>query len=54
MKFVNIETKTLNAKLFYNKLTNKYILWFLDANYFNVHKGRNNKTLKQAYIEDLF
>ena len=32
MKFVNIETKTLIAKFFYNKLTNK------DANYFGIHK----------------
>ena len=54
MNFVNIEAKTLNAKIFYNKLTNKKLLWFINANYFNIHKWRNNKIIKQIYIEDLF
>ena len=53
MKFVNIETKTVNAKFFYNKLTNKNLLWFINANYFSIHKWRNNKILKQIYIENL-
>ena len=54
MKFVNIETKTLNAKFFYNKLTNKNLLWFIDANFFNIHKCMNNEILKQIYTEYLF
>ena len=54
VKFVNIETKILNGKYFYNKLTNKKRLWFINANYFYIHKWRNNKIIKQIYIEDFF
>ena len=45
IKFVNIEIKTLNARFLSNKLTNKNLLWLKNANYFNILKLKNNKTI---------
>ena len=50
-----IKTKTLNSKYLYNnQLANKYILKFIIASYFNTYKLRNNKTLKQIHLGNLF
>ena len=39
MKLISVETKTLNAKYLYNKLTNKNLLWFIDAISIIINEG---------------